>query len=49
LGSFSVVADTFSDVRSGHTTMPDAVRAVQTRAVADMRGRGLSVVEGGSR
>jgi multiple sugar transport system substrate-binding protein len=49
LGLFSVVADTFSSVRSGQTMLPDAVRAVQARAVADMRGRGLSVVDGAAR
>jgi multiple sugar transport system substrate-binding protein len=49
LGMFSAVQDSFSGVKSGQTSMPDAIRAVQARAVADMRGRGLSVVDGGGR
>ncbi len=44
LGLFSVVADSLSD-----SSIPDAVRSVQARAVADMRDRGLSVVDGGKR
>ncbi|NUT49963.1 MAG: extracellular solute-binding protein [Saccharothrix sp.] len=43
---FSTISDSFGPVRSGGTTLPDALRKVQQHAVADMRARGLSVREG---
>lgn len=46
LGLFSTVADSLGRVSTGGGTIPDAVRHVQTAAVSDMRGRGLSVREG---
>ncbi|MFC0111923.1 ABC transporter substrate-binding protein [Kibdelosporangium aridum] len=45
---FSTIVDHFGTVRTGGTTMPDAIRRVQAAAVADMRARGLSVREGNS-
>jgi multiple sugar transport system substrate-binding protein len=44
---FSTVVDNVGGVRTGGTTLPEAVRRVQAAAVADMRARGLSVAEGG--
>ncbi|NYI07323.1 ABC transporter substrate-binding protein [Allostreptomyces psammosilenae] len=46
LGLFSTVVDAFGGVPTGDTTLPDAVRRVQSAAVATMRERGLAVVEG---
>ncbi|UCM91195.1 ABC transporter substrate-binding protein [Streptomyces marincola] len=46
LGLFSTITDTFGGVSTGRTTLPDAVRRVQSAAVSDMRDRGLSVREG---
>jgi multiple sugar transport system substrate-binding protein len=46
LGLFSTIADNFGGVSTGATTIPDAVRRVQSAAVSDMRDRGLSVREG---
>ncbi|MEO6086046.1 MAG: extracellular solute-binding protein [Umezawaea sp.] len=46
LGLFSKIVDRFGGVTTGGITLPDAVRAVQETAVADMRARGLSVLEG---
>ncbi|MBP2327961.1 multiple sugar transport system substrate-binding protein [Kibdelosporangium banguiense] len=43
---FSTIVDNFGGVRTGGTTLPDAMRRVQAAAVADMRDRGLSVREG---
>ncbi|MDT0346339.1 ABC transporter substrate-binding protein [Streptomyces litchfieldiae] len=46
LGLFSTITDAFGGVSTGATTIPDAIRRVQSSAVADMRDRGLSVREG---
>lgn len=43
---FSTVVDRFGGIRTGGTTLVDAMRQVQADAVADMRARGLSVREG---
>ncbi|GAB2596649.1 sugar ABC transporter substrate-binding protein [Streptomyces capparidis] len=49
LGLFSTVADTFGRVSAGGTTLPAAVRRVQSTAVRTMRDRGLAVREAGGR
>ncbi|RKN37073.1 ABC transporter substrate-binding protein [Streptomyces hoynatensis] len=46
LGLFATLSDAFAEVTTGGTTLPDAVRRVQSSAVSDMRDRGLSVREG---
>ncbi|MHA6624847.1 ABC transporter substrate-binding protein [Pseudonocardia sichuanensis] len=46
LGLFSTVKDAFGGVPTGATTIPAAIEHVQATAVADMRERGLSVLEG---
>ena len=48
LGVFSMISDRLAGVRAGGTTLPDAIQRVHRAAVADMRGRGLSVVDGRS-
>ncbi|WAP60186.1 ABC transporter substrate-binding protein [Streptomyces sp. S465] len=49
LGLFSTVANAFGPVSSGGTTLPRAVRGVQTEAVSGMRARGLSVINASDR
>ncbi|GAA2564396.1 MULTISPECIES: ABC transporter substrate-binding protein [Streptomyces] len=49
LGLFSTVANAFGPVSTGGTTLPRAVRRVQTQAVSTMRARGLSVINASDR
>ncbi|WP_433555530.1 ABC transporter substrate-binding protein [Pseudonocardia xinjiangensis] len=46
LGTFSALTDAFGPVPTGGTTLPRAVETVHQQVAADMRERGLSVIEG---
>ncbi|WP_329047722.1 extracellular solute-binding protein [Amycolatopsis sp. NBC_01488] len=46
LGLFSTIADHLGGVKTGSTTLTAAVRQTQADAVANLRSRGLTVLEG---